>query len=58
MKMSDANFLIVGELNFAVRFGFQPDSFHRAAPDAIYDDLRELAEVVIAHRQASRKLHG
>jgi phosphoglycolate phosphatase len=38
-----------------VRYGFQPDSFHRAAPDVIYDDLRELAEVIISAR-ATRRL--
>jgi len=34
-----------------VRYGFQPDSFHRAAPDAIYDDLRDLAEIIISTRR-------
>lgn len=35
-----------------VRYGFQPDSFHKAQPDAVYDDLRELAEVIINERRA------
>ena len=34
-----------------VRYGFQPDSFHRAEPDAIYDDLRDLAEIIISTRR-------
>jgi phosphoglycolate phosphatase len=34
-----------------VRYGFQPDSFHRAAPNAIFDDLRELAQVIVSRRR-------
>jgi phosphoglycolate phosphatase len=37
-----------------VRYGFQADSFHRAVPDAIYDDLRELAEVIVTTRALRR----
>lgn len=45
-----------GVTAFGVRYGFQPDTFHRAAPDAIYDDMRELAEIIITARRAARRL--
>ena len=35
-----------------VQYGFQPDSFHRAEPDAIYTDMRELAEIIISSRRS------
>ena len=34
-----------------VIYGFQPDSFHRAAPDLVFTDLREFAELVIDARR-------
>jgi phosphoglycolate phosphatase len=33
-----------------VRFGFQEDTFHLAQPDRVFDDLRELARLILTSR--------